>query len=112
MDNTRKFLCMVTDYMVVFRVDLQTKEAVIDDITCDYKNVKALFILLRGAVDKLVDEGITKLKQFTTKKDWNDLLKGKTTWEVETTDNITGVVLLSCDIQDFLTNYAKGLDIF
>ena len=108
MERIRKFKCIITDYVVIFKINKENNEALLDEIISDYKNIKALFILLRGAIDTLSEENIKKIKQYTTTEDWKNHLQNKTSWEIiEQNDYI----LISCDINEFLQNYAKGLGV-
>lgn len=107
--KTKKFDCLITGYSIEFTVDTTKNEAQMECVSCDYKNMKALFLLLRGAIDELVGLKVKTVKQLVTKDDYNSFLKNKTTWRIDSSDNILNSCLISCHIDEFSANFAKGL---
>lgn len=122
------FQCKVTKYKIDFIIDKNMAQ--MDYVYCDYKYPKAFAQLLRTCISELQKENIKIITQLVNKKEWNEFLKGKTTWKLTNDKNITDtvnsnmknvnnmkskfekdtdVLVIMCDIEDFLRNMDVGL---
>ena len=73
-------------------------------IDSNYEYPKALAQLLRKSIDDLKNVGIKIITQTTTKEDWDNYLKDKTSWKIKMSRNdpdINCIVIIECDIDNF-----------
>lgn len=105
------FKCKITNYYIEFIVDEEKKEAIVNTIICDYKQIKAWMSLLRTSIEKLKSMKIQTIIQSVSYFDWNNYLKNKTSWKISNDDKINQVYEISCEINKFLENYGIGIGI-
>lgn len=107
--NHKLYKCDITGYSIEYIIDTNNiDDVLIGNIECDYKHPRAFFSLLRNSVERLKDEEkINIVKQHVTLDDWNNILKGKTTWKFEF--NMNNACQIKCSIDDLLKNMAISL---
>lgn len=105
------YSCPITKYNVEYIVNDISHAALLNGIVCDYKNIKALMLLLRSSIDKLQKQNIIMITQFVAFEEWELYLENKTTWKIVNVDKTNNVYTISCPIDDFLMNYGVGIGV-
>lgn len=109
----KEYKCELTGSEITYIVHEEQKIADINFKYVNYKYVKGFLVLLRTSIDEMKRDGVKLIRQNVTEKDWETILKDKTSWEkilVETRDNSLGVIIM-CKIEDFLENVGVGMGI-
>lgn len=104
-----KYECPITKYYIEYSIYDST--ACFDFIDCDYVNFKAFLNLLRMSIDDLIKKNINKIQQCVEIIEYNELLKGRTSWKIVRKIEQTNSVVLECDISEFMNNYGIGLGV-
>jgi len=106
------FKCESSGYFIEFIIDNDNNDvAYMGAINCDFINIKAFVNLLRNSCDDLIKKNIKKIQQTVTYDDWDSILKSCTTWKIISKNDQYKFYDVECDIDDFLYNYGKALDI-
>ena len=103
----KTFTCKITNSWV--RYELDGDMADMRTFYFEHKHIKPFFALISESIEELKTEHkIKKIRQMVTIDDYENLLKGKTKWDVIQQDPILQACLLECDIDNFIDNFAKG----
>ena len=102
--------CKLSNNWIQFKINESIADMTLFEI--DYTNFKLFCKLLRETVDELTDKYKVKyIRQMVNISEYNEFLKSKTTWKIiESTESID-LVLIECDIRDFVDNFAGGCGI-
>jgi len=106
----KKFSCDITSYSISFKINKLNNEAYMEVIECDYYYPKFFFKLLRDSSDYFKENGVVTIKQLVSKIDYEQFLKGNTTWEIDKI-HIDDTITLKCKTTDFLKNMQNGLGV-
>jgi len=109
MNIPQTFTCPLTKYSIEYVINSTTQIALINMIICDYKNIKALFSLIRTSINKLQKENIKTIVQYVATSEWKLYLKDRTTWKIINKDVTNQVYTISCLVDDFIMNYGIGI---
>ena len=99
------YKCDVTGYIIEYGIEGDIANMMF--INCDFEYPKAFALLLRKSVNELKEDGINYVTQMVSTTDWDNYLKGVTTWTLETNEN--NICTIKCRIDDFLKNIMIGL---
>lgn len=91
--------------MIIIEKDV----ASIYSIDFDSNQPLSFFSLLAETVDELKSEKVTRVIKQVSEDDWNEHLKGQTSWSILTSDR--GTMTIICPVDDLLNNFARGLGI-
>lgn len=98
--------CNITGYKFDFVI--QGCTAHYDNLKCDFKYPQALGALLRKCSEKLKEMDIKSVTQITHYDEWTKYLKDNTTWKILFKNDKDNTVLITCPIDDFLSNMDIG----
>ena len=111
MRRTKIYRCQITGYRLEYIIDTDSCAETGVAIT-DYHNMRAFVALLRSSIDQLKNnEGIKYIIQHVHDEEWDNFLKGKTSWTIITTDLKHHIYTIKCDIDDYLENYGVAIGI-
>ena len=108
-NQNKYYQCSVSDNWIRFMIVGENKDiADMRYFNLDMPNIKLWVKLLAEATNDLKNSGIKKIIQATTEIDFQQI-KQKTTWEKIDEQSEYGIILMQCDIDSFLTNYAESM---
>ena len=110
MGRQKVYRCQITGYRIEYIINDDEHTALCGIIICDYLNMKAFLALLRSSIDQLKEiEQVVYITQILNQDEWNNYLKGKTSWEIISSDNKLKIYTLKCSIDDYLENYGIAI---
>lgn len=101
--------CDSTGYFIEFIIDNDV--ALMETVNTDYVHMKAFINLIRLSSGELIKKNIKTIQQSVTYDDWDTILKNKTTWKIIASNEQYKFYNIECDINDFLCNFGKAMDI-
>lgn len=102
------------NYKIVFSLLEQETASVsvarLDEMTYDYdlENLNRFLILLRDALDLMLNKNVSHIQQYVSPQDWHNILKNDS-WTLKN-DN-PDYCLIECDISEFVLNFLRGIGI-
>lgn len=109
MKTQKTYKCQLTGYCVEYLIHPDKTTAETGFVWSDYENIKAWLSLIRHSIDKLKEEGIQYIIQRIDQQEWINHLKGKTSWEIISTDNKYNTYVIKCSVDTYLENYGVGI---
>ena len=103
------YSCPITKYRIEYIINNSKHTALFNTVISDYKNMKAFLALIRSSIDQLIVKNIQYIMQCITFEEWDNYLKDKTSWTIETSNNNQQIHMIICPINDFLENYGVGI---
>jgi hypothetical protein len=112
MRETKMFKCKLTNSQINFYINCEKKNAYIDFIYIDFKNIKPFFMLLRLSIDTIKESGIILIKQKITYNDWESIFfESNTSWKILKDDTHNKIYTIECSIDNALENIGIGFGI-
>ncbi len=92
---------------IKFKLIEETNEVWMEDVYIDFENPKIFFLLLRGAIDKFIEQNYKYFVQTILKEDWESIKNFN--WQIKDNNEVSPTFIITCDINDAMINIAKGL---
>ena len=118
-----KIECNISDNLLCYDYDTETKIATLKDANMDYKNMKLFFKLLMRAQQELESHDCEKVRVWVTETDWDSFLCNESKWKkIDTESQIQNMlrtsvpknmreemlILTEIDIKQYALETAKG----
>ena len=100
------FKCKLSENWIQFEITDDIADMKLFEI--DFSNFKLFCKLISESIDELTHRGIKYIRQMVLYDEYNQFLKAKTTWKIIHHDTIMGTVLIECDINEFINNFAEA----
>lgn len=96
-------------HSIMFELDAQRHQALINNLNIEYAAPVDLVAMLKKCEFELSKIGIKTIIQHVTIDDWNNILKGGGTFNLEHISNEQNYAAVSCDIDMLSIAIMKGL---
>lgn len=105
------FTCSISGYYIEYVITDTYDIAYMNTVNCDFIKIKAFIQLLRTSIEKLKKINVKKIRQTVSADEWFRDINDKTTFQLVNIDNKIGLCDIECDIDDFLENFGRILNV-
>jgi hypothetical protein len=98
--------CSLSDNWIQFEITDKVADMKLFEV--DFTNFRLFCKLLSECIDELTSRGVATVRQMVTYDDYIAIIKPNKNWTRVSDDPMMGTVIIECQIETFLTNFAEA----
>lgn len=103
------FTCPISKNRIEFRLEEETKSVYCEHNFIDEPMFKAYFVLLRGAIDTVLQKGYINFVQMVLIDEYKEYLEEDDRWEIIDKNIMLNTLLIQCKLTDAIECICRGL---